>query len=182
MVRLHEILHEDWIVHGRTWTNPGFHAVALHRIGRWARKLPFPIRPMLRAFHHVCYVLVRNVYGIELPVSTELGRRVKISHQSGIVVSGEAIIGDECHLRQNTTIGAIGSRRPSQGRRKPTLGRGVYVGAGAVIVGGITIGDGARIGANATVMADVPAGATAYAQPARIMNPGLSAPDPLRGE
>lgn len=169
MSQLLVLIREDWNVHGRTWTNPGFHAVVVHRFGRWARRQQSIARLLAMAVHQVLYVVVRNVYGIELPVATELGRRVRISHQSGIVISGEAIIGDDCDLRQNTTIGAIGSTRPSEGRRKPTLGKGVYVGAGAVIVGGITIGDGARIGANATVMSDVPAGATAFAQPARVM-------------
>lgn len=169
MHQLLSVLREDRQVHGGTWTNPGFHAVAVHRFGRWARQQPGVLRLVTTVIHRALYVFVRNVYGIELPVATELGRRVRISHQSGIVISGAAIIGDECDLRQNTTIGATMTGRTINGRRKPTLGKGVVVGAGAVIVGGITIGDGARIGANAVVLSDVPAGATAFAQPARVM-------------
>ena len=170
MQQLLEVLREDWRTHGCAWSNPGFHAVAVHRIGRHARQQRAPLRLVLTFVSQAMYVLVRNVYGIELPVNTELGRRVKIAHQSGIVISGEAIIGDDCELRQNVTIGA-GSEDRRTGRRKPTLESDVYVGAGAVIVGGVTVGKGARIGAMALVMTDVPPGATAFAKPARIMRP-----------
>lgn len=167
--QLWDVLREDWQVHGSKWTNPGFHAVAVHRFGRWARQQSSLLRLITVAFHQIIYVLVRNVYGIEVPVNTELGRRVRISHQSGIVISDEAIIGDECVLRQNTTISATMAGLRTNGRRAPTLGNGVVVGAGAVIAGGITIGDRAEIGARAVVLTDVPAGATALAQPARVM-------------
>jgi serine O-acetyltransferase len=123
---------------------------------------------LLRAITTVGYVFVRNVYGIELPPQTLIGRRVKISHQSGIVVSGDAVIGDGCRLRQNVTIGSRGRIDPVSGRRKPVLESDVYVGAGATILGGITIGAGARIGANALVLTDVPPGARVYAPVATI--------------
>jgi serine O-acetyltransferase len=76
------------------------------------------------------------------------------------------VIGDDCVIRQNATIGALGGERPLEA---PRLGRGVQVGVGAVILGPVTIGDGARIGPNAVVMTDVPAGATVFVNPPRMM-------------
>ena len=109
---------------------------------------------------------VRNKYGIELDFSTRVGRRVHIQHQSAIVINGYCVIGDECIIRHSVTMG-IRSLDDMTGA--PTLGRGVDVGAGAVILGRITVGDGAQIGANAVVLRDVPAGAVAVGVPARII-------------
>jgi serine O-acetyltransferase len=109
---------------------------------------------------------VRNKYGIELEFSTRVGRRVHIQHQSGIVINGYCEIGDECIIRHSVTMG-IRSLADMTGA--PTLGRGVDVGVGAVILGRITVGDRAQIGANAVVLRDVPAGAVAVGVPARII-------------
>ena len=88
-----------------------------------------------------------------------------IEHQSGIVIHGASIIGDECVIRQNCTLGVRRVDRPTEA---PVLGKGVDVGAGAVILGNVTIGDFARIGANAVVLSDVPPGGTAVGVPAQI--------------
>jgi serine O-acetyltransferase len=110
------------------------------------------------------YRYVRNHYGIELPATTIVGRRVLIGHQSGIVIHGRAVIGDECVLRQNVTIGAAIIQDAA-----PTLGRRVQVGTGAVIVGGVTIGDDTRIGPNVVIMTDVPSGVTVFVdRPRRV--------------
>jgi serine O-acetyltransferase len=116
---------------------------------------------------------VRNHYGIELEYCTKVGRRVAIDHHSGIVVNGYAEIGDECRLRQNVTIGIKTLDDPDGA---PRLGRGVDVGAGAVILGRIEIGDGAQIGANAVVLQDVPAGGLAVGVPARIIDRARQCP------
>lgn len=141
----------------------------MHRIGVWGRAQVLPVRLLVRVLHKVLYLVVRNVYGIEIPLSVHLGRRVKISHQSGIVINGGVFIGDDCHLRQNVTIGSLGNVVTADRRGSPVLEDGVYVGAGASIIGKVTVGRGAHIGANATVMTDVPAGATAFARPAQIL-------------
>jgi serine O-acetyltransferase len=163
-----ELIQEDWVMHGRAWTSPGFQTLATYRFGRWLRTLPKPLRLLMNPFYLMWYVLTRNLYGIELPSKAQVGRRFHIAHQGGIVISDEAVIGDDCMIRQNVTIGA-GGRRSRRGRRKPTLGNGVEVGPGAAIVGGISVGDGARIGPNAVVMANVPPGASVFAPPARTL-------------
>jgi serine O-acetyltransferase len=105
------------------------------------------------------------VYGIELPYTTKLGRRVVFEHQSGIVIHGDCRIGDDCTIRHGVTLG---NRRFDRPRDAPELGDRVNVGAGAVVIGAVKIGAGANIGANAVVFEDVPAGATAIGVPARI--------------
>lgn len=146
--------------------SPGFHAVAVYRLGQWARSLTQPGRMLASVIYRVLYVLVRNVYGIEIPANARIGRRLHIAHQSGIVVHPRTTIGDDCLLRQNCTIGVA-----TPGRLVPTIGDRVQVGAGAVLVGEITIGDDARIGPNAVVMSSVPPGGSAFAPAARVLRP-----------
>jgi serine acetyltransferase len=158
---------EDWKAHGRDWTRPGFQAVAVHRFGNWRMSLhPKPLRAPFSVIYRALYRGVRNFYGIELPYSTRVGRRVVIEHQSGIVIHGNAVIGDDCILRHNVTLGNRNMDRPLDA---PRLGTGVSVGAGAKILGGVVIGDGAQIGANAVVYVDVPEGAIAVGIPARLI-------------
>lgn len=163
---------EDWEAHFRDWTQPGFRALAVHRFGTWVhRKSGYglvrgPIRKVLSRLHLMMFRYVRNHYGIELPVEAVVGRRVIIGHQSGIVIHDNAVIGDECVLRQNVTLGALNSERALEA---PRLGRGVEIGGGAMIMGGVTIGDGARIGPNTVVMEDVPAGATVFVSSPRMI-------------
>lgn len=169
MATLLEQLREDLAVHDGNWGRPGFQAVALHRLGSWGRQQNAPTRILVQVLHKALYPLVRNLYGIEIPLSAKLGRRVKVSHQSGIVINGEAVIGDGCRLRQNVTIGNLGSIVGSERQGAPTLEPHVYVGVGAVILGDITIGARARIGANATVLKDVPADATVIPPPSQVL-------------
>ena len=162
------MVHEDWIQHGRSWTRSGFHAVAVHRLGAWRLRRRRLVRHSIRPFYGALYFVVRNLYGIELSASATLGRRVEVTHQGGIVVIGEAVIGDDCVIRQNVTIGLGPGGRPR-------IGNNVEVSPGAVVAGAVTVGDGARIGPNAVVMTDVPAGGRAIAPPARVTGP-LSSP------
>jgi serine O-acetyltransferase len=104
------------------------------------------------------------VTGSEIPLNCRLGGGLLLTHPNGVVISPQAIIGPNCLLFQQVTIGTGG---PKPGA--PVLGGHVDVGAGAKVLGGITIGDHARIGANAVVLQDVPAGATAVGVPARII-------------
>ena len=119
-----------------------------------------PLSLLYRALFRRC----RNIYGIELPYSVRLGRRVIIEHQAGIVVHGNAVIGDDCVLRQGVTIGNNGVDRLQDA---PVIGQRVNIGAGAKILGPVCIGDDAVIGANAVVLHDVPAGTTVVGIPAR---------------
>lgn len=158
---------DDFDAHGREWTKPGFRAVAVHRFGNWrfcirSKLLRAPFSILYRWAYRHC----RNVYGIELPYTVKLGSRVVFEHQGGIVVHGNAQIGDRCIIRQNCTLGIKSLDALDQA---PTLESDVDVGAGAAILGGITIGAGAVIGANAVVIDQVPAGALAVGVPARVI-------------
>lgn len=165
---LWEQLKEDWIAHGQDWTKPGFRAVAVHRFGVWRMKINSKLlRSPLSILYKMMYRKVRNSYGIEIPYTVQLGRRVVVEHQSAIVVHGYCTIGDESIIRQGVTLGNRYLERPFDA---PKLGKRVNVGAGAKIFGDISIGDGASIGANAVVLCDVPPGATAVGIPAKIIN------------
>lgn len=161
-------LKEDWIAHGRDWTKPGFRAVAIQRFGVWRMTLePIILRAPFSILYRALFRKVRNTYGIELPYTVRLGRRVVIEHQSGIVIHGECSIGDDCIIRQGVTMGNRYLDRPFDA---PKLGNRVNVGAGAKIFGNVTIGDDANIGANAVVLSDIPPGKTAVGIPAKIIN------------
>ncbi|MEM9881650.1 MAG: serine O-acetyltransferase [Planctomycetota bacterium] len=169
-------LREDLTAHRGDWTRPGFRAVAVHRFGVWRMGIkPKALRAPFSLLYRMLFRRVRNRYGIELPYSATLGRRVVIEHQSGIVVHGNCVIGDGCVIRQNVTLGLRREDRPDDA---PVLGDHVSVGAGAVILGKVHVGDGAQIGANAVVVRDVPAGSTAVGIPARVL-PLPAAPHPI---
>jgi serine O-acetyltransferase len=158
---------EDWEANGRDWTRPGFQAIALHRFGNWRFKIPSRVaRAPFSLLYRALYQGMRNIYGIELPYSARIGRRLVIEHQSGIVIHGNAIIGDDCIIRHGVTLGNRSLDRPAEA---PTLGNRVNVGAGAKILGMVSIGDDAQVGANAVVRHDVPPGALAVGIPAQLV-------------
>ncbi|MEG4281793.1 serine acetyltransferase [Microcoleus sp. A006_D1] len=160
-------IKEDWIAHGRDWTKPGFRAVAVQRFGVWRMQVePKLFRAPLSILYRSLYRKIRNTYGIDLPFTVKLGRRVIVEHQGAIVIHGYCIIGDDCIIRQGVTLGNRYLDRPLEA---PKLGTRVNVGAGAKLLGGISLGDGANIGANAVVLSDVPAGQTAVGIPAKIL-------------
>jgi len=115
-------------------------------------------------WHLFWFRLWSIVTGAEIDLATQIGGGLLIPHPNGIVIHPQAIVGPNCLIFQQVTLGAGG---PIAGC--PTLGGHIDVGAGAKILGGVTIGDHARIGANAVVLTDVPAGATAVGVPARIV-------------
>jgi len=162
---MHQI-REDWIAHGREVTKPGFHAIVAHRVGQWSRGLPKALRIVVSPLLFAAYCGVRGIYGIELPYTAKIGRRVVIGHQNGIVVHPGAEIGDDCLIRQNVTVGT-----GTAGGAAPRLGRNVRLGAGSVISGDILIDDGAIIGPNAVVTTNVPAGAMIFSAPSRVIAP-----------
>jgi serine O-acetyltransferase len=140
---------------------PGLHALVWHRVvsnrlWRWGW------RWTARWLAH----WGRWLTGIEIHPGATIGRRVFIDHGMGVVIGETAEIHDECTLYHGVTLGGTSWNK---GKRHPTLGRGVVIGAGAKILGPILVGDGAKIGSNAVVVRDVPAGATAVGVPARIL-------------
>jgi serine O-acetyltransferase len=158
---------EDFHAHGREWTKPGFRSVAIHRFGVWRSTVKNKIlRAPLSILYRWGYRHCRNVYGIELPYTVVLGRRVVFEHQGGIVIHGASRIGDDCIIRQNCTLGI---RRLNELDKAPTLEAGVSVGAGAVILGAVTLGTGCAVGANSVVLSDLPPGSLAVGIPARIV-------------
>lgn len=162
-------IQEDWQAHGRDWTLPGFRAVAVHRFGVWRMSIQSKLlRAPFSILYRSLYRKVRNTYGIELPYTVQLGRRVVIEHQGGIVIHGYSQIGDDSIIRQNVTLGL---RHLDRLMDAPKLGKRVNVGAGAVILGNVSIGDDANIGANAVVLIDVPPSQTAVGIPAKLVTP-----------
>jgi serine O-acetyltransferase len=161
------LVREDFVAHGRRAMAPGFQALFVHRLGVARLKIePRVLRAPVTVLYRALARTVASLYGIELPYSATIGRRVVFEHQHGIVVHGAAVIGDDCILRHGVTLGMRSVARRDEA---PVLGRGVEVGAGAKILGRVRIGDGAAIGANAVVLHDVPAGAHAAGVPARIV-------------
>lgn len=146
-------IKEDWVNHGKDWTKPGFRALAFHRFGNWRMTVPSKIlRSSLSIIYRFLYRKARNIYGIELPYTTQIGRGVIIEHQHGIVIHGNAVIGDNCIIRQGVTVGNRYMNRPTEA---PIIGNNVNIGAGATLLGKITIGDNTNIGANAVVIHDI---------------------------
>jgi serine O-acetyltransferase len=146
---------------------PGLHALWLHHLAHacWLHGL----RWLGRFISHVS----RWLTGIEIHPGAVIGRRVFIDHGMGIVIGETAEIGDDCTIYHGATLG--GTSLAKGVKRHPTLGRGVIVGAGAKVLGGFTVGDGARVGSNAVVVKEVPAGATAVGNPARVLHKDLDA-------
>ena len=174
-LRLWQQIKEDWEAHGRDWTLPGFRAVAVQRFGVWRMGIqPKLLRAPFSILYRSLYRKVRNSYGIELPYTVQLGRRVVIEHQGGIVIHGFCQIGDDSIIRQNVTLGI---RHLDRLKDAPKLGKRVNVGAGAVVLGDISIGDDVNIGANAVVLSDIPAGQTAVGIPAKIITPKSQVPE-----
>lgn len=172
---------EDLAVHG-TPTEPGFHAVAIYRFGVWSLRQRGVARWITSKAYVLANLFVRNIYGVELPRRAEIGRRLRLPHPMGVVVHPQTQIGDECMIRQNVTIGQYNYGRERRPPYAPRLGNGVWVGAGAVIVGGITIGDNARIGPNAVVMSDVPPGGFVFARASGVAGPLLGDGEERRGD
>jgi serine O-acetyltransferase len=143
-------------------TYPGLHAVLAHRIAHrlWRRDFKWLARVLSN--------IARLFTGIEIHPGAVIGRRFFIDHGMGVVIGETAVIGDDCTLYHGVTLGGTSWQK---GKRHPTLGRDVVVGAGAKVLGPIAIGDGARIGSNAVVVKSVPAGATAVGVPGRIIEP-----------
>ncbi|MCG6875247.1 MAG: serine O-acetyltransferase [Betaproteobacteria bacterium] len=149
---------------------PGLHALLFHRVNHWLWTRAH-LRWLARWISH----FGRWFTGIEIHPGATIGRRFFIDHGMGVVIGETAQIGDDCTLYHGVTLGGT---TWNKGKRHPTLGDGVIIGAGAKVLGPINVGDGAKIGSNAVVVKDVPAGATAVGIPARIME----TPDELARE
>jgi len=141
---------------------PGVHALVFHRLSHrlWSWHLRWLARLLALA--------ARWLTGIEIHPGAKIGRRFFIDHGMGVVIGETAEIGDDCTLYHGVTLGGT-TWRP--GKRHPTLGNNVVIGAGAKILGPITVGDNARVGSNSVVVRDVPTGATVVGIPGRVIGP-----------
>lgn len=137
----------------------GFKAVRAYRRSSWFLK--HNMRFLARWISQRC-VFKTN---IEIHPGATIGRRLFIDHGTGVVIGETAVIGDDCTIYQGVTLGGTGK---DKGKRHPTLGNNVMVGAGAKVLGPINIGNDVRIAAGAVVLSDIPDGSTAVGVPARV--------------
>ncbi len=140
---------------------PGFHAILTHRLAHYLHTvLKIPVLPRLIS------QTSRFFTGIEIHPGAKIGKGFFIDHGMGVVIGETSEIGDNCTIFQGVTLGGTGKER---GKRHPTLGNNVVIGAGASILGDITIGDSSYIGAGSVVTKDVPPTSTVVGVPGRII-------------
>ena len=159
-----ENIREDIRMYDGELSRQGLWVMVAYRFGRWR----YTIRPRLLRlpFSFVYRVLKLSsqiLTGIDLPCEATVGRRFRIEHFGGIIISGDAVMGDDVVIRNGVTIGLKKIGDPGS----PVIGNRVEIGAGAKVLGRIHIGDDVQIGANAVVIRDVPAGHMAVGIPAR---------------
>lgn len=140
---------------------PGLHALIAYRFAHRLYKWKIPLIPRMISY------LTRIVTGIEIHPAAKIGRRFFIDHGEGVVIGATTIIGDDVLIYQQVTLGGTGKE---QGKRHPTLGNNVIVGAGAKVLGNITLGDFVRVGAGSVVVEDVDAYSTVVGIPGRVVH------------
>jgi serine O-acetyltransferase len=166
---LRELLAEDFATHDRLWLEPGFWAIAAHRLGtRASRVNPELLRRPLMAAHKVLATTIDWVWGIQLPPSTRVGRRFRIWHHGSILLNARSI-GDDVHIRHDTTFGPVRIADAGRPECLPVIEDNVDMGSGACVLGDVRVGKGSFVGANSVVMQPVPPGVVAFGVPARII-------------
>lgn len=162
---------------------PGLHAIIAYRLAHRLYKWHLPLIARMISY------ITRIVTGIEIHPAARIGRRFFIDHGEGVVIGETTIIGDDVLLYQQVTLGGTGK---DLGKRHPTVGNHVIVGAGAKVLGDIIIADHVRIGAGSVVIADVPSHSTVVGVPGRIVQRATvdedgnlmhnKIPDPVKSE
>ncbi|MBQ0109752.1 MAG: serine O-acetyltransferase [Clostridiales bacterium] len=159
---------------------PGLHAVLAHRVAHalYKKGLFFAARAVSQA--------ARNSTGIEIHPAAQIGKNLFIDHGCAVVIGETAIIGDNCTIYQGVTLGGTGKH---EGKRHPTIGNNVMIGAGAKVLGPVTVGDNSKIAAGAVVLKDIPSDSTAVGIPARVVRgkvdkdlDQVNIPDPVANE
>ena len=141
-------------------TYPGLQARWAHVINHWLWKKG------LRGLARYLSQCARFWTGVEIHPGAQIGRRFFIDHAMGVIIGETTVIGDDCVLYQNVTLGGTGKET---GKRHPTLGNNVMVGVGAAVLGSITIGDNSKIGGGSVVVKDVPPDCTVVGVPGHIV-------------
>lgn len=161
---------------------PGFHAVLFHRFAHILYKCGLRFIPRLIS------QLTRFFTKIEIHPGATIGKGLLIDHGCGVVIGETTVIGDDCTIYQGVTLGGTGK---DTGKRHPTLGNNVMVGAGAKILGPFTVGDNSKIAANAVLLREVEPDSTCVGVPARVVKRGdkrvndldqVHIPDPVSQE
>ena len=161
---------------------PGYRAVRMYRRAHWFYK-----RKMYFLARAISQRAVRKT-GIEIHPGAQIGRRFFIDHGTGVVIGETAIIGNDCTVYQGVTLGGTGK---DHGKRHPTLGNNVLVGAGAKVLGPFTIGDNSNVAAGSVVLSAIPENCTAVGTPARVVKQNgirvdkldhIHTPDPVSQE
>lgn len=165
-------IREDYRTYKGKISAQGFWVMVVYRFGRWRYSVRFaPLRKPLSFLYRFLKTVSQVVAGIDLPCETRVGERFRIDHFGGIIISGDAVIGDNVTVRNGVTIGLRHRDDPGS----PVIGDRVDIGAGAKILGKIRIGNDVVIGANAVVIRDVPSNSTAVGVPARVLPSRASA-------
>lgn len=165
-------LREDWRTYERDPARQGLWVMVIYRFGRWRYgihnrwlRLPFSL------LYRILKLLSQILTGIDLPCEVTVGRRFRIEHFGDIIISGDAVFGDDVVIRNGVTIGL----KHTHERGAPVIGHRVDIGTGAKVLGAIHIGDDVVIGANAVVLHDVPPNSLAVGVPAQIRPRRLAA-------
>lgn len=140
---------------------PGLHALLAYRIAHKLYKWDIPVVPRIISY------ITRIFTGIEIHPAAKIGRRFFIDHGSGVVIGETAEIGDDVLIYQQVTLGGTGKEH---GKRHPTVGNNVVIGAGAKILGNITVGNNVRIGAGSVVIENVPDSSTVVGIPGKVVH------------
>lgn len=159
-------LREDYKTYEGIISSQGFWVMVVYRFGRWRYRIrPRVLRMPLSCVYRALKTLSQILTGIDLPCEATVGRRFRIDHFGGVIISGDAVIGDDVVIRNGVTIGLRHRDNPGS----PVIGDRVDIGAGAKVIGKIRIGNDVIIGANAVVIRDVPANSIAVGVPARTL-------------
>ncbi len=159
-------LREDLRAYDGDWSRQGFWVMVVYRFGRWRYGVRLRLlRKLFSLLYKIAFKLVQIITGVELPCEAVVGKNFRIDHFGGIIVSGYAVFGDDCIIRNGVTVGLRNEDKPEA----PRIGNNVSIGAGAKVLGPITIGDNVKIGANAVVIKDVPSNSIAVGVPAKVL-------------
>lgn len=145
---------------------PGVRAVVIFRFGGWLLSKSKWVRLFLKPVQLILHRRMMSKWGIEINTGAKIGGGLRIAHYGGIFVGDDVVIGQNCLLSHDVTIGLAGS---GNRRGAPVIGNNVYIAPGAKIVGRIKIGDNAQIGTNAFVNRDVPENALVQVRPPQVV-------------
>lgn len=158
-------LRKDYARHGRSLLAPALWTLAVYRFGRWSLGLRCaPLRWCAGKLYGLAFLWIEITTGNNLHREIEIGDDFHLIHSGNVRLHPQSVIGDRVGIMHNVTLGTNMERVGA-----PRIGHDVFIGSGAVILGGVTVGDGARVAANSLVLSDVPPGTTAIGVPARIL-------------